>query len=614
METDPAAAVEKPLPVNHSAQPSHAQDTTAGSIFVVDDEPGILRLCHRLLERAGFQTLVFNDPRKVLVALEELPTEISTPLDLLLVDIRMPELDGFQVIETARHRFPDLAVVVMTGFGTVDTAIEALRKGADGLILKPFSGGELVQSVRRALQQSRSKQDVARLQALRPLFDITESLFAETNPKRLQTLILQAVLARLPCSQAEFYQTESIETTPLAQAAPPPAKKRLAGAAPATRLRLAAAASAFGADATPTRGKPKGSDTGMLTEPIARQADTLRAPLLIQREKQGSLQLQEILISRQLGSVMCAPVVLKSGAALRGVLLAARRVDEPRFRESDLEMFTILARQAAVAMDNARLQAELRQNIRQLEDSQRALIQAEKMAIAGRLTASIAHEINNPLQSVQNCLHLAGRQELPPDQRESYLSTAQSELERLMFTVQRMLDYYRPTALDRKPLDISNLLDKVLTLASKQLADLGVDVHLHLQPKLPPILAVSDQIQQVFLNLILNAMQAMSDGGTLHITASLDSTNPDGVEIFFEDTGPGVPASQRKHIFEPFVSTKEQGAGLGLAVSYGIITAHGGSLDLVERRQPGSPHGACFRINLPMAGNADPAHTPHTAR
>lgn len=566
-------------------------------VFVVDDEPGIVRLCERLLGRAGFQVRTFNNPLQVLEILEE------QRLDLLLVDIRMPGVDGFQVIESARRSHPDLAVVVMTGFGTVDTAIEALRRGADGLILKPFSGAELVQSVRRALQQSQSKQDVLRLQALRPLFDITESLFTETNPRRLQSLVLEAVCGHLHCSHAEFYQARGAAAAPVQKGERTTGGMRLVGSLHTDGNPLPGS--------QPPPAERKRNDGGLLTEPIARQADTLRTPLLIQRDAGADPALQQILLSRSLGSVMCAPVVLKAGAALRGVLLAARDLHEPHFRESDLEMFVLLARQAAVALENARLHAQLRDNIRQLEESQRALIQAEKMAIAGRLTASIAHEINNPLQSVQNCLHLAGRSELPAAQRQAYFSTAQSELERLMFTVQRMLDFYRPSALDRKPTDVNQLLQKVLSLAEKQLADHQVEAITELSPRLPPVLAVGDQVQQVFLNLVLNAMEAMPAGGKIFVKTSLQpfpaaqsqeqNTMPASVEILFEDTGPGVPPSDRKHIFEPFVSTKEKGTGLGLAVSYGIITAHGGSLDLVERRQRAAGQGACFRVTLPVA-------------
>jgi two-component system NtrC family sensor kinase len=520
------------------------------AVLVVDDEPGITRLCQRLLERANFSVKAVTDAEK---AINFLAQQV---VDLLLVDIRMPAIDGFRLIELARKRQPDLAVVVMTGFGTVETAIEALHRDADGLILKPFTGAELVQSVRHALQDSQHKQDVLRLQTLRPLFNITESLFTETNPERLLGLLLDMAIGHLHCTQAGFYQRSPAELV----------------------YRLSAGRGGLPVEENP---ESEASLPGLVVR--------WGAPLCVNREGPGDEQLQAVLVERGLSSVLGAPVEIKEGDS---VLLAARSFGEPAFRESDLEMFAILARQAGVALENARLHAELRAYIRQVEDSQRALIQAEKMTIAGRLTASIAHEINNPLQSVSNCLHLASRSELSLQERQDYLEMAQNEMDRLMNTVQRMLDFYRPGVLDSKPVDLNELVQKVITLTSGQLEEHRVHVSTRFSSKLVPVLAVGDQLQQVLLNLVLNAMEAMPEGGRLFIETAARKNN---AEITIEDTGPGVAESQREHIFEPFVSTKEGGTGLGLAVSYGILSAHGGSLELVE----GRGRGACFKIILP---------------
>ena len=624
-----------PLRLAAENQPSAQVDPAGGPVvFVVDDEPGIIRLCERLLERAGFQVFAYTDPQVMLLALQQ------RHADLLLADIRMPGLDGFQVINLARQQYPDLAVVIMTGFGTVETAIEALREGADGLILKPFAGAELTSSVTRALQQSLHKQDVLRLQALRPLFDVTEALFSETNPRRLRTLILEAVSGHLKCRHAEFYRLKETGSDRKTAAGE---RKSPAGSGRGRESSVGAAAS-----------------LGPLVEQLIAQANRnaepgeqgrkgktpMRAPMLFGDQNMAAgpersltteeqtlateeRTLEQLLASFRIRSLMCAPVMLKAGgrgatAGSQNLLVAARAENEPPFRESDLEMFAILARQAAVAQENARLQAELREYIHQLEASQRALIQAEKMATAGRLTASIAHEINNPLQAVQNCVHLAGRMELAVQERQNYLNLAQSELERLMQTVQRMLDFYRPAALDRKPIDINVLIEKVLSLMGKQLKDHRIQVHLKMAAHLPYVFAVGDQIQQVLLNLILNAMEAMSknERSELFIESrtNLVGESPGAqVEIYIQDSGPGVPANERKHIFEPFVSTKAQGTGLGLAVSYGIITAHGGSLELVDYDPPATNdlltmrkgtgatgpqpvrRGACFRVSLPVA-------------
>jgi two-component system NtrC family sensor kinase len=316
----------------------------------------------------------------------------------------------------------------------------------------------------------------------------------------------------------------------------------------------------------------------------------------VNRDGTGDPALQSLLSARGLISLMAVPINISSGYSTqpedRNILVAARPSGETPFSESDLEFFAILARQAGVALENAHLQSALRDYIHQVEESQRALILAEKMAIAGRLTASIAHEINNPLQSLQNCLHLASRSELSIEDRQGYLDLAHAELDRLMNTVQRMLDYYRPAAVDRQPIEINDLINRVLTLLDQQLRDHAIQLQVHLAAKLPEIWVVADQIQQVLLNLILNAMEAMPEGGNLYIYTRVYK---DGIEIIVEDTGPGIDKNQRKRIFDPFFSTKERGTGLGLAISFGIVVAHGGSLDII----PGRGKGACFRMILP---------------
>jgi two-component system, NtrC family, sensor kinase len=139
------------------------------------------------------------------------------------------------------------------------------------------------------------------------------------------------------------------------------------------------------------------------------------------------------------------------------------------------------------------------------------------------------------------------------------------------------------------------LLRRVIKLLSPQLQARGIRISTGLSSRLPSILAVSSQLEKVFINLFLNAYDAMPEGGELRISVR---TVGDMVEILVQDTGPGVTEEDRNRIFEPFVSTKKGGTGLGLTVSYGIIAAHGGSDDLMTDRGP----GACFRVTLPVKG------------
>ena len=522
------------------------------SVLVVDDEPGISLLCNRVLSRAGYDVISETNPR---VAIQHLQDK---QFDLLVVDIRMPEVDGFDVISRAQMIHPDIAVLVMTGFGTVETAIRALRQGVDGLLLKPFQkSDELLQAVRQALADNQRKRDTARVSALRPLFNVTETLFAETDRDRLLELIVSAICDHLKCSNVAYYQVENGKVAVIAR-----------------------------------RGSVLDVDHSEFAAQLVSRVDADGNPFVINATGPGEEEAQSLLSTLGLGSAILIPVARSN---LHSVLFAARDTTstERPFRGADLEMFFVLARQAVVAMENASLYADLREYVRQVEASQQALLRAEKMAAAGRLTASIAHEVNNPLQSVQNCLHLAGREDMPPEKRREYFALAENELERLMKTMQRMLDFSRPGAVKIQQVDILELLQHVLSLTAQQLSQRQIEVQTNLPESLPAIYAVSSQVQQIFFNLILNALDAMPAGGTLTIRAR---ELQNGIEITFQDSGPGIPPDRRNNIFEPFFSTKDGGTGLGLTVSYNIVTAHGGTLDLVNEQEP----GACFRLFLPI--------------
>lgn len=513
--------------------------------MVVDDEIGVTRLCDRFLTRAGFRVVTANQPSSGLQLLEK------HKVNLLLADIRMPQMDGFQLLKLAREQQPDIAVVIMTGYGTVETAVESLHQGADGMILKPFSGAELVQSVEQALRDRQREREVQRLQALRPLFAISGSLFTEKSPERLRLRLMDVVGDHLQCAHTSFYQRNS---------------EKLVWQQIACK-----------------------GETFDVSEHFPIEWSQLDQTLSCKPENLNDPELQAQFRAHNLGFFVCMPL---SFSDTHQFLVAARELGDSDYNESELETVRILAQQAIVALENAQLYDELQERIRQVETSQQALIQAEKMAAVGRLTASIAHEINNPLHSIRNCLHLVGREELGEADRQEYLDLASEEMDRLMHTVRQMLDFYRPSALDRKPADINVLIDKVLKLLETQFAAHQVVIDRQYAADLPPVLAVENQIQQVFFNLFLNAIEAMTMGGDIKISTTLDD---EMVSVYVADTGPGISLETGEEVFEPFVSSKEKGLGLGLTVSYGVITAHGGSLTL----DPDYEQGACFRLQLP---------------
>ncbi|MDQ6885723.1 MAG: ATP-binding protein [Gemmatimonadota bacterium] len=224
------------------------------------------------------------------------------------------------------------------------------------------------------------------------------------------------------------------------------------------------------------------------------------------------------------------------------------------------------------------------------------LAETERLAAVGELVAGVAHEVNNPLSTISAFAQLLLKEEgFSEDQRES-LSVIQGETIRASQVLRDLLTFARRSEGGRQPVQINELVERSLRLRSYEMTKNGVRTELSLQPSLPSVIADGRQLQQVVLNLVSNAVQAMapSGGGTLSIRSAVDG---DRVVLEVRDSGPGVPDSARDHIFEPFFTTKPDGTGLGLSVSYGIVTAHGGDISIADT----STLGTTFRIELPMS-------------
>lgn len=306
-------------------------------------------------------------------------------------------------------------------------------------------------------------------------------------------------------------------------------------------------------------------------------------------------------------SILCVPLAIRDHVI--GAIELVNKLDG-EFTDEDLELLNAMAPTVAIALENARLYTELAEFTRQLEESQDQLIRAEKLAATGKLAASLAHEINNPLQAIHNCLHLVmHKSSLDAAKRKEYVRMAQEEVERLIDLVQRMLHFYRPSKEGSAPVDIDSLLDDVLSLAGKRLQHAKVAVHRHTTTVLPPVDGVSNLLKQVFLNIIINAIEAMSLGGELHITSSWDEKRKE-ISISFTDTGEGIPVADLAGIFDPFYTTKDKGTGLGLSISYGIIERHGGRIDVKSELGKGST----FTVRLPASPHRLNPHNADLAR
>ncbi len=306
-------------------------------------------------------------------------------------------------------------------------------------------------------------------------------------------------------------------------------------------------------------------------------------------------------------SLLVVPI---EGAQTRGTITVSSSIPDV-FKAYDLGLLVHLGSQASIALRNAQLYDEIRRRASQLEglyselgstlrkeQAMRAqLVLADKLSALGRMVASVAHELNNPLQAIQNCLYIVGQDQRTSKTSQKYLQVASGEIQRLTGLVTQLNSVYQPSR-DRpgQLVTLGDLLDGINALLAKHLTK--NQVVLDCAPP-PPELAntlVPSEFRQVFMNLYLNAVDAMQpDGGKLKVTVSPCERDKE-VEISFEDTGHGVAEEDAPHIFEPFYTTKGSGMGLGLALCYDIVTAYGGRIALVQRSGP----GAQFTITIPL--------------
>jgi signal transduction histidine kinase len=301
---------------------------------------------------------------------------------------------------------------------------------------------------------------------------------------------------------------------------------------------------------------------------------------------------QTIETMAKLEAEISLPIISKD--RLVGILNLGRKEDRTIYSNEDLELLSTLANQAAIAIENARLYENLKQ-------SQDTLRRADRLSSLGLLTAGLAHEIRNPLVAIRTFTQLLPERYDDAEFREGFQGLALKEVDRICGLINDLLSFARPSKPNVVPENVNDVVDNIARILETQAKEKSVAILREFGENLPKVWIDREQMKQVFMNLILNAIQAMKEGGSISISTrpvSRNGTQPCGdfVQVEIRDTGVGIPEENLQHIFDPFFTSKDEGSGLGLAVSHQIVQEHGGFVTVES--QVGK--GTAFFVHVPV--------------
>lgn len=523
-------------------------DSPKAKILVVDDEPNVLLTVEAILESEGYGVDAIGDSEAALEAIR------THQYDLVLTDLKMPKVDGLGILAEVRKSSPNTVCVMMTGYASVDSALEAVQLGAYEYLLKPTEVADLKLAVSRSLERKH-------LSEIDTLYRISHTATATPDVYRLADEVSEAARRVLHVMSAAVAWPPEISSARcdaelVALMADPELAKRLQDGA----IILA-------------------GDGVRAADEWARRHDA-RAYAMVPGVSRGRL--------------VC-------------LLCAHNNGNSYEFHASAQRFLRSLAGQTALALNNAALIAELRHNNQQLEIANGKLRELDRLK--SQFLSVATHELRTPLTVIlgyNSMLSDALADRLAPDEQDA-LREAVASCKRLIRLVNSMLDISQiesgRTPMNFEPADLRQLVDGTVALFQNEARQRHLSLSMQVPARLLKIVLDGERIQQVLVNLVGNAVKFTPDGGSVRVGVR-HRVDTQQIEISVSDTGIGIAPQQKSQLFEEFApihrSRPEEGAGLGLAISRRIVQAHEGSIQVSS--EPG--RGSTFQVILPVRQRA----------
>lgn len=597
------------------------------SILIVEDESIIAEDLARKVRQLGYEVAGTTATGKeaIKLARQQRPS-------LVLMDIRLTgEMDGIEAAQEI-HRECDLPVLFLTAHSDADTVQRAQQSGAFGYILKPFDERDLrIQTEMALYKHAAERQLRASKELLAGINQILQATLACDTKEELGRTCL-AIAEKLTQSQIGFIgdiNKDGLED--IAFSSPdwdactsldssghrrPPGNFKIHGIygrviADGTGLFTNNPANHPDSIGLPANHPPL---TSFLGVPLMHEGNVIGVIAVGNREGGYSRIDQEILealtpsIVEAFAHKQAEEARQKSAAELQATnaeLLDSRRATLNMMqdaviarRQAESEVAWRKEAEGKLKTLNEELEVRVEKRTQELQETQLQYLHVEKLSAIGRLSASIAHEFNNPLQGIMAILKGVKKRAILAEEDKELLDAAIEESIRMKNLIRGLQDFNRPSAGKKVLMDVQKSIDSLLLLSKNDFKQKRLSVEVNYAERFPQILAIPDQIKQVFLNLLTNAADACTQPGSVITISTWQEEN--SVAVAIKDTGIGISSEKMDLIFQPFYTTKPEvkGTGLGLSVCHGIVQSHQGEIRVES--QPGQ--GATFTVLLPIEG------------
>jgi len=527
------------------------------TVLVIDDEVVIVKLLETFLESQGYQTFRAHSGEEGLNIIE------NNKIDVVIADIRLDGISGLDVLEKVKADKPDCEVIIITGFGTQEIAIQALRRGAIDYIEKPIRMDELTTALRRAQEKLSTKKELSYKHTLLVIDDEDEIV------KRLKKFLEKEGYEVLGAHSGEE-GLNIIENHKI--------------------------------DVIITDIKMNDMDGVQVLQRAKRLYQDIEG-IVVTGYREQELAIRSL----RAGAIDYIAKPINLDELLFSVSKAIERINLNRtflYRNRELKITSEI-----ISKMNEELERRIEERTEELTQTQVQLFQTSKLATLGEMAAGLAHEMNQPLGGIALTAtflrKLIDRGKLSEEEVELALDDIEASVKRMARIIQHIRTFARQDTLKFIQVDVNETIDSALSLLGEQLRLHEIEVVQDLSDDLPQIVGEPYQLEQVWINLIANARDAADEKGeqiadyqkSLQISTTCNSESG-LVEVNFSDNGVGIPEETKEKIFEPFFTTKEVGKamGLGLSISYGIIESHKGKIEFHSKEG----EGTTAKVTLPL--------------